>query len=54
MLGFKNYIDVFTRDDCFNSLKLAGYYIVASFIQLAMALVFCNNSVLQGKRKLFI
>lgn len=37
-VGFKNYIDVFTRDDCFNSLKLAGYYIVASFIQLAMAL----------------
>ena len=22
-VGFKNYIDVFTRDDCFNSLKLA-------------------------------
>ena len=41
-VGFKNYIDVFTRDDCFNSLKLAGYYIVASFIQLAMALFFAT------------
>lgn len=41
-VGFKNYIDVFTRDDCFNSLKLAGYYIVASFIQLAMALYFAT------------
>lgn len=41
-IGFDNYIDVFTRDDCFNSLKLAGYYIVASFIQLAMALYFAT------------
>ena len=31
-VGFKNYIDVFTRDDCFNSLKLAGYYIVATIL----------------------
>ena len=48
-MGIKNYIDVFTRDDCFNSLKLAGYYIVASFIQLAMALYFPAIR-LQGKR----
>ena len=41
-VGLKNYKEVFTRDDCFNSLKLAGYYIVASFIQLAMALYFAT------------
>ena len=41
-VGLDNYIDVFTRDDCFNSLKLAGYYIVASFIQLALALYFAT------------
>ena len=41
-VGFKNYIDVFTRDDCFNSLKLAGYYIVASFIQLASDQRYCD------------
>ena len=41
-IGFKNYVDVFTRDDCFNSLKLAGYYIVASFVQLALALYFAT------------
>ncbi|MBQ8640003.1 MAG: sugar ABC transporter permease [Lachnospiraceae bacterium] len=41
-IGLENYLDVFSRDDCFNSLKLAGYYIVASFIQLAMALYFAT------------
>lgn len=41
-IGLENYKDVFTREDCFNSLKLAGYYIVASFIQLAMALYFAT------------
>lgn len=41
-IGLENYVDVFSRDDCFNSLKLAGYYIVASFIQLALALYFAT------------
>ena len=31
-VGFKNYIDVFRRDDCFGALKLSLYYIAIGFI----------------------
>ena len=48
-VGFKNYADVFTRDDCFQALKLSLYYIVASFVQLALALYFA--SILSFKTK---
>lgn len=48
-VGLKNYIEVFTRKDCFQALKLSLYYIVASFIQLAIALYFA--SVLSFKTK---
>lgn len=48
-VGLKNYIEVFTRQDCFQALKLSLYYIVASFIQLAIALYFA--SVLSFKTK---
>lgn len=41
-VGLKNYIEVFTREDCFQALKLSLYYIVASFIQLALALYFAS------------
>ncbi len=41
-VGLKNYIEVFTRQDCFQALKLSLYYIVASFIQLAIALYFAS------------
>lgn len=41
-VGLQNYVDVFTRQDCFQALKLSGYYIVASFIQLALALFFAS------------
>lgn len=41
-VGLQNYIEVFTRDDCFNSLKLSLYYILASFVQLALALYFAT------------
>ena len=41
-VGLKNYVEVFTRDDCFQALKLSLYYIVASFIQLALALYFAS------------
>ena len=37
-VAFKNYVDVFTRDDCFSALKLSLYYIVGAIIQLAIAL----------------
>ncbi|MDO4307176.1 MAG: sugar ABC transporter permease [Eubacteriales bacterium] len=48
-VGLENYINVFQRDDCFRALALCGYYIVASFIQLGLALYFA--SVLSFKVK---
>ena len=41
-VGLQNYIEVFTRKDCFQALKLSLYYIVASFVQLALALYFAS------------
>lgn len=41
-VGLKNYLSVFQREDCFSALKLSGYYIVASFVQLAIALYFAS------------
>lgn len=37
-VGLQNYIDVFTRNDCFGALKLSLYYIVGALIQLVLAL----------------
>ena len=37
-VGLANYIDVFTRKDCFGALKLSLYYIVGAFVQLVLAL----------------
>lgn len=37
-VGFKNYIDVFRRDDCFGALKLSLYYMVGAILQLVIAL----------------
>lgn len=41
-VGLKNYIDVFTRDDCFGALKLSLYYMVGSVVQMAVALLFAT------------
>lgn len=41
-VGLQNYMEVFTRKDCFQALKLSLYYIVASFIQLGLALYFAS------------
>ena len=41
-VGLKNYIEVFSRDDCFKSLLLSFYYIAASFVQLGLALYFAT------------
>lgn len=48
-VGIGNYIEVFTRDDCFQALKLSVYYMVGAFIQLALALFFA--SILSTKMK---
>ena len=37
-VGFKNYLDVFKRDDCFRALWLSLYYMVGAAVQLALAL----------------
>lgn len=37
-VGLKNYIKVFTRDDCFGALKLSLYYMGGSIVQLVIAL----------------
>ena len=41
-VGLQNYVEVFTRKDCFQALKLSLYYIAASFIQLGLALYFAS------------
>lgn len=37
-VGFENYVEVFTREDCFQALKLSLYYMGGAVIQLALAL----------------
>ena len=37
-VGLQNYVDVFTRDDCFKALKLSAYYCAGALFQLALAL----------------
>lgn len=39
-VGLQNYIDVFTRKDCFDALKLSLYHMTGSVIQLALAILF--------------
>ncbi len=41
-VGLKNYISVFTRDDCFQALTLSLYYMVGSVVQMALALLFAT------------
>lgn len=41
-VGLENYIEVFSREDCFNALKLSLYYMAASFVQLGVALYFAS------------
>lgn len=40
--GLQNYIDVFTRDDCFKALKLCFYYMAGAIVQLVIALYFAT------------
>ena len=41
-VGLENYIDVFTRDDCFQALLLSLYYMAGSVVQMALALLFAT------------
>ena len=49
-IGLKNYKDLFTRDDIFNSLKLSLYYMGGSVVQLVLALLLAT--LLSFKTKL--
>ncbi len=49
-VGLKNYKDLFTRDDIFNSLKLSLYYMGGSVVQLVFALLLAT--LLSFKTKL--
>jgi multiple sugar transport system permease protein len=41
-VGVQNYKDIFLRPEIFNSLRLSLYYLVASFVQLTLALFFAT------------
>jgi len=41
-VGLRNYLDVFSRSDCFQALKLSLYYMVGSVVQIALALLFAT------------
>jgi multiple sugar transport system permease protein len=41
-VGLQNYKDIFLRPEIFNSLRLSLYYLLASFVQLALALFFAT------------
>ena len=41
-VGLRNYLDVFTRDDCFQALKLSLYYMAGSVVQISLALLFAT------------
>ena len=41
-VGLRNYIDVVTRSDCFQALKLSLYYMVGSVFQISLALLFAT------------
>lgn len=52
-VGWKNYIDVFKRDDCFKALKLCFYYMGGSIVQVALALYFATILSFKVKGKNF-
>ena len=41
-VGLRNYLDVFSRDDCFQALKLSLYYMCGSVVQISLALLFAT------------
>jgi len=50
-IGLGNYKDIFSRGEIFSSLRLSLYYLVASFIQLSLALFFACILSLKTKGK---
>lgn len=52
-VGIQNYIDVFTREDIFQALKLSLYYMAGAVIQLALALYLATMLSFKTKGKNF-
>lgn len=52
-VGFKNYLDVFKRSECFKSLFVSVYYMGGAVIQLALALFFATLMVFKTKGEAF-
>lgn len=48
-VGLKNYIDVFSRSECFGSLVVSLYYMGGSVVQLSLALFFASLMVFKVK-----
>jgi len=48
-VGWKNYIDVFKRSECFKSLFVSLYYMGGAIVQLALALFFATLMVFKVK-----
>ncbi len=48
-VGWKNYIDVFSRKDIFGSLIVSVYYMGGAVVQLALALFFASLMVFKAK-----
>ena len=48
-IGLQNYKDVLTDKEVMNSLLLALYYLIGSFVQLALALYFATMPVLKQR-----
>ncbi|WP_461206135.1 carbohydrate ABC transporter permease [Clostridium sp. DL1XJH146] len=50
-VGFENYITVFTRPEYFSVFKVSLYYLVGSFVQMALALYFATilSAKVRGK-----
>ena len=48
-VGLKNYIDVFSRSECFGSLVVSVYYMGGAVVQLCLALFFASLMVFKVK-----
>ncbi len=48
-VGLKNYADVFSRKECFQSLFVSVYYMAGAVIQLALALFLATMLVFKTK-----
>lgn len=53
-VGFKNYTEILKDKEVLNSLKLSIYYLIGSFVQLAIALYFATMLSFKTKREVYL